>query len=89
MTPTMADVDTRAAADTRAAFVSVSAAPQSPQNLLPGGLSPSHAGQRTNSGAPQSPQTVLPVGLTLPQLGQSMSHPMYLPVHLDSHRFPL
>ena len=76
MTRTTVDVDTRAAADTRAASVSVSAAPQSPQNLLPDGLSASHAAQRTNSGALQPPQTLLPFGLTLPQLGQSMSHPI-------------
>jgi hypothetical protein len=66
----------------------VSAAPQSPQNLLPDGLSASHAAQRTNSGAPQSPQTLLPFGLTLPQLGQSMSHPIQLLIYLSSHRFP-
>jgi hypothetical protein len=70
------DVDTPAAADTRAAPVGMSAAPQSPQNLLPDGLSAPHAGQRKDSGAPQSPQTFLPSGLTLPQLGQSMPHPI-------------
>jgi hypothetical protein len=89
VTRTTVDVDTRAAAHTRAASVSVSAAPQSPQNLLPDGLSASHAGQRTNSGAPQSPQTLLPFGLTLPQLGQSMSQPIKLLIYLSSHRFPL
>jgi hypothetical protein len=76
VTRTTVDVDGRAAADSRAASVGVSAAPQSPQNLLPDGLSASHAAQRTNSGAPQSPQTLLPFGLTLPQFGQSMSHPI-------------
>jgi hypothetical protein len=76
VTRTTVDVDGRAAADSRAASVGVSAAPQSPQNLLPDGLSASHAAQRTNSGAPQSPQTLLPFGLALPQFGQSMSHPI-------------
>src|ERR671932_163898 len=52
----------------------VSAAPQSPQNLLPDGFSAPHAAQRTGSGAPQSPQNFFPSGLTLPQLGQSMLH---------------
>jgi hypothetical protein len=70
------DVDTPAAADIRAAPVGMSAAPQSPQNLLPDGLSAPHAGQRKDSGAPQSPQTFLPSGLTLPQLRQSMPHPI-------------
>jgi hypothetical protein len=65
--------DTRAAG---AAPIGMSAAPQSPQNLLPDGLSAPHAGQRKNSSAPQSPHTLLLSGLTLPQLGQSISHPI-------------
>src|SRR6266702_1400085 len=73
VTRTTVDLDTRAAADTRAAPVGMSAAPQSPQNLLPDGLSAPQARQRKDSGAPQ---TFLPSGLTLPQLGQSMSHPI-------------
>src|ERR1700754_1934034 len=75
VTCTTADVDVRGPADSSAAAVSVSAAPQSPQNLLPDGLSAPHALQRKISGAPQSPQILLPSGFTLPQLGQSMSHP--------------
>jgi hypothetical protein len=78
VTRTTVDVDARAADDSRAASVGVSAAPQSPQNLLTDGLSAPHAGQRTNSGAPQSLQTFLLSGFTLPQLGQSMSHPIQL-----------
>ena len=46
----------------------VSAAPQSTQNLLPGGFSAPYAMQRTAKGVPQSPQNYLP------QLGHSMPH---------------
>ena len=45
-----------APADTRAAPIGISGAPQSPQNLLPDGFSDSHAAQRTDSGLPQSRQ---------------------------------
>nr|WP_245320431.1 hypothetical protein [Bradyrhizobium lablabi] len=88
MTSIAADVDARAPADSSAAAVKVSAAPQSPQNLLPDGLSAPHAGQRKISGAPQWPQILLPSGLTLPQLGQSISHPIKLLIYTSSHRFP-
>jgi hypothetical protein len=63
-----------AAADTRAAPVGISVAPQSPQNLLPDGFSDPQAAQRTDSGRPQSWQTFFPSGLALPQLGHSMPH---------------
>src|SRR5215470_13011989 len=52
----------------------VSAAPQSAQNFLPGGFSAPHVVQRTGSGVPQSPQNFFPSGLTAPQLGHSMPH---------------
>jgi hypothetical protein len=70
------DVDSPVAAGTRAPPVGVSAAPQSPQNLLADGLFAPHAGQREDSGVPQSSQTSLSFGLTLPQLGQFMPHPI-------------
>src|SRR5262249_28547231 len=52
----------------------ISAAPQSPQNFLPGGFSAPHVAQRVGSGVPQSPQNFFPSGLTAPQLGHSMPH---------------
>jgi hypothetical protein len=52
----------------------VSTAPQSAQNLLPGGFSAPHAMQRTGSGVPHLPQNFLPSGLAAPQLGHSMPH---------------
>src|SRR4051812_16404648 len=61
--------DARAAANARAPPVGVSAAPQSPQNLLSDGFSAPHTAQRTDSGARQWPQTFFPSGLALPQLG--------------------
>jgi len=67
-------VEVRAAADARALPVGISAAPQSPQNLLLDGFSAPHTAQRTGSGAPQSLQILLPSVLALPQLGQSMPH---------------
>src|SRR5438093_7092856 len=67
-----AEVSSPGAVGTPAA--GVSAAPQSPQNFLPGGLSRPHSAQRTGSGAAQSPQNLFPSGLALPQLGQSMPH---------------
>jgi len=70
------DVDSPVATGTRAPPVGVSAAPQSPQNLLADGLFAPHAGQREDSGVPQSSQTSLSFGLTLPQLGQFMPHPI-------------
>jgi len=70
------DLDAPAPAVTCGGTVGVSAAQQSPQKLLPVGLSPPHVGQRKNSGAPQSPQTFVPSGSTLPQFGQSMPHPI-------------
>jgi hypothetical protein len=54
----------------------VSAAPQSPQNLLPGGFSTPHASQRIGSGLPQSPQNFFLSGFAAPQLGHSMPHPI-------------
>lgn len=60
-----------ASAEANARVRAGSTAPQSPQNLLPGGFSASHAAQRTSSGAPQSPQNFFPSGLALPQFGQS------------------
>ena len=53
-----------------------SAAPQSAQNLLPGGFSAPHAAQRTGRGVPQSPQNFFPSRLAAPQLGHSMPHPI-------------
>src|SRR5215831_15687966 len=47
-----------------------SAAPQSPQKGLPGGLSAPHWVQRLASSAPQSPQNFLPTGFWLPQFEQ-------------------
>src|SRR5215472_9815807 len=47
-----------------------SAAPQSPQKGLPGGLSAPHWVQRLASGAPQSPQNFLPTGFSLRQFEQ-------------------
>jgi len=70
------DVDTPSSAEMHVASIGMRAAPQSPQNLLPNGLSDSQAEQRKNIGAPQSRQTFLPSGLMLLQLGQSMSHPI-------------
>src|SRR6266702_173738 len=64
-TRTTVGVDAPGAADTRVAPVGMSAAPQSPQNLLPDGFSAPHAAQRTSSGAPQSPQTFFPSRLVL------------------------
>jgi hypothetical protein len=55
----------------------VSAAPQSAQNLLSGGLSAPQAVQRTGSGVPHLPQNFLPSGLAAPQLGHSMPHLTY------------
>jgi hypothetical protein len=55
----------------------VSAAPQSAQNLLSGGLSAPQAVQRTGSGVPHWPQNFLPSGLAAPQLGHSMPHLTY------------
>ena len=51
-----------------------SAAPQSAQNLLPGGFSALHATQRTGSGVPHVPQNFFPSGFAAPQLGHSMPH---------------
>src|SRR5215475_12467745 len=51
---------------------SANAAPQLPQNLLPGEFSAPHAAQEGGSDAPQSPQNLLPAGFGVPQLGQSM-----------------
>src|SRR6266536_843502 len=45
VTRTTVDLDTRAAADTRAAPVGMSAAPQSPQTFLPDGLTLPQLGQ--------------------------------------------
>src|SRR5918911_396231 len=72
-----AGVGAPVAADACALPVSVSAAPQSPQNLLPDGFSAPHAAQRSGSGTPQSPQNLFPSGLAAPQLGQSMPHPAF------------
>ena len=57
---------------------SMSAAPQSAQNFLPGGFSAPHAVQRTGRGrgVPQSPQNFFPSRLAAPQLGHSMPHPI-------------
>jgi hypothetical protein len=52
----------------------LSAAPQSAQNLLSGGLSAPQAVQRTGSGVPHLPQNFLPSGLAAPQLGHFMAH---------------
>jgi hypothetical protein len=87
-TRAIVDVDGPVVADTRAPPVGVSAAPQSPQNLLPDGLFAPHAGQRENSGVPQSPQASLSSGLILPQLGQFMGHPIYFLMYVGSRRFP-
>jgi hypothetical protein len=55
--------------------LSESAAPQSPQKRLFGGLSAPHLGQTLASCAPQSPQNLFPLGLSLPQLEQRISSP--------------
>ena len=52
------------------------AAPQSAQNVLPGGFSAPHALQRTGRAVPQSPQNFFPSRLAAPQLGHSMPHPI-------------
>src|SRR5437660_9018386 len=49
-----------------AVLVGVSAAPQSPQKLLPDGLTTPHFGQRFASGVPQSPQNFFPSAFSLP-----------------------
>ena len=56
-----------------------SACPQSPQNLLVGGLVDWHSGQTRISGCPQSPQKRFLSGLALPQLVQFTTPPHELP----------
>jgi hypothetical protein len=55
--------------------LSLNAVPQSPQNLLFGGLSTPHLGQRFVIDDPQSPQNFLPTGLSLPHFEQRIGLP--------------
>ena len=60
--------------DSVEAPLATSAAPQSPQNRLPAGLSTPHRAQRFASAAPQSPQNLLP-GFSAPHLEQRIGTP--------------
>jgi hypothetical protein len=62
--------------DWAVALLGARAAPQSPQNRLPGGFSASHLGQRIVNGAPQSPQSFLLDGLSLPHFEQRINSPV-------------
>jgi hypothetical protein len=61
-----------------AMFLAERAAPQSPQNRLPGGLSPPHLGQGFASGAQQSPQNLAASEFSDWQLGQRIPPPSEL-----------
>src|SRR5258705_13571513 len=55
------------------AAVPVSAAPQSPQNFLPGSRAAPHAEQMAASGPPQSLQNFLPSGFSAAQEGHEIA----------------
>jgi hypothetical protein len=68
-------------------LLAASAAPQSPQNLLPAGLCAPHCEQREVSGAPQSPQNFLPPEFSAPQVEHSIVR-LYWPPTLKERGDP-